>query len=307
LIFDFEDDHRIMRRRIHHRHLTSASRAGASVLPVWLAVVIATTGICRASTLSIQPTDPETLELHLPRNPLYYFYLQQSTDLRHFTPFSMVLGDEARIWTLSTEEIPARFFTLRQISLFAPEDTDRDGIDDLYEIRHPVLNPLDPYDAGFDSGKNGLTYLQEYRAIYALGSNPPEVYSREVSSFNFGAPLDAAVSRELSVYNFGAPLAAVEALSREVSVFNGEAGDALATNIREVYSREVSTYNFGAPLVAVEALSREVSVFNGEAGPALASDLREVYSREVSTFNFGAPTSPTEAISREVSVFNNVP
>jgi len=212
-----------MRLSIQLCHRNPASWPGSTMLPVWLAAVIATTGICRASTLSIQPTNPETLELHLPSNPIYYFYLQQSTDLRHFTPFSMVLGDAARTWTLSTEEIPSRFFTLRQISLFAPEDTDGDGIDDLYELRHPILNPLDPTDGDLDPDNNGLTHLQEYRLQYDLGDGKREAISGEVSVFTtrpFSGPTLETISDEVSVFTarpFTGP--AMEAISEEVSTF----------------------------------------------------------------------------------------
>jgi hypothetical protein len=286
-------------------------RLAASGLSGWLSTLVLAL-LCpstsRAATLSIESTGPDTARLRVAQDPSLYYRIQQSTDLRQFTVFAMVLGENQTSWDLYIDpELPARFFRSSALSVFAPGDYDDDGIDDVYEIRHPVLNPLDPSDAALDPDGNGMTYLQEYRAALALGTSAREVYSREVSTFNFGAPIEAAISREVSIYNFGAPLAATEAISREVSVFNGEGGEALADTIREVYSREISTYNFGAPLAAIEALSRELSVFNGEAGPALGGDLREVYSREVSTFNFGAPISPTEAISREVSVFNNVP
>lgn len=292
------------------RHLNSAMRLAASGLTAWLATFVLAL-LCpstsRAATLSIESTGPDTARLRVAQDPSLYYRIQQSTDLRQFTVFAMVLGENQTSWDLYIDpELPARFFRSSALSVFAPGDYDDDGIDDVYEIRHPVLNPLDPSDAALDPDGNGMTYLQEYRAALALGTSAREVYSREVSTFNFGAPIEAAISREVSIYNFGAPLAATEAISREVSVFNGEGGPAIASEIREVYSREVSTYNFGAPLAAVEAISRELSVFNGEEGPSLADTIREVYSRELSTFNFGEPTAPIEAISREVSVFNNV-
>ena len=94
----------------------------------------------RAATLSIECTGPETLDLHLGQDPADYFYLQESTDLRSFYPFSMVLGETPSTWTLYPDsETSARFFRARTISIFALEDTDGDGIDDFHEIRHPVL------------------------------------------------------------------------------------------------------------------------------------------------------------------------
>jgi hypothetical protein len=68
-------------------------------------------------------------------------------------------------------------------------------------------------------------------------------------------------SREVSAYNFGAPPFSVEAHSREVTLFNGDGGPAQG-GIPEVYSREVSAYNDGASVHSIEAISREVSIFN---------------------------------------------
>jgi hypothetical protein len=72
-------------------------------------------------------------------------------------------------------------------------------------------------------------------------------------------PLKEAISHEVSLFNVGAPIAPAEAISRSVSIFNGES---IPLFPFEVYSREVTTFNFGAPIAAVEAISREVSVLN---------------------------------------------
>jgi hypothetical protein len=61
------------------------------------------------------------------------------------------------------------FFRVRQVPLSAPLDTDGDGMDDVFELRHPaVLNPLDPADSAQDPDHDGQTNLQEYQA----GTNP---------------------------------------------------------------------------------------------------------------------------------------
>ncbi|MEP4078028.1 hypothetical protein [Haloferula sp.] len=266
------------------------------VLLTWLT----TSAVSTAASLTIQGSEADSLNLHLSADPLSYFYLKQSTDLTNFTPFSMVLGDHATTWPLSTEDVPTRFFNVTQISLFSPEDTDGDGIDDVYEIRHPILNPLDGSDAGFLSGNGNLTFLQEYQSVRGVDTAPPEVFSREVSSFNFGEVFEAAASREISVFNVGSPMFAVDALSREVSVFNG--GLTPQSLIAEVYSREVSTFNFGGSSASANTLSREISIFNGDATPS--TELAEVHSREISLFNFGGFQNSADVISREVSAFN---
>jgi hypothetical protein len=225
-----------------------------------------------------------------------------------FTYEAMALGTPGPIvfgYTPAPTELRG-FFRARGISVSAPEDQDNDFMDDIWELQHPYLNPLNPNDAFQLSpepdrlaGENNLNYYRRRRAI---------------------VPLKEAIAREVTVFNFGTAVAALEALSRSVSVFNGQS---IPTFPPEVYSREVSAFNFGSPLTTseaigrevtvfnfgsppaqVEALSRAVSVFNGQGIPVFPS---EVHSREVTTFNFGAPTASVEAISRAVSVRNTAP
>jgi hypothetical protein len=237
----------------------------------------------------------------------YYFSFQYTDDLtRPFTTVEMAFGDPGPTYIHTPAPDEPRFFVRAEaISVFAPRDSDGDGLDDLWEIGHPYLDPLDPTDAGKPSPNiAGISNLDEYRSRFGLNSAKPQYYSREVSAFNFGAPsaLFEAISREQSVFNFGGGFGSLDALSREVSVFNGE--HVPIAGYPEAYSREVSVYNFGSSLYVIEALGREVSVFNGER-PAVAG-YPESYSREVSVFNHGAPTAAVEAISRELSVFNNI-
>ncbi|MCX6876786.1 MAG: hypothetical protein NTW21_23690 [Verrucomicrobia bacterium] len=213
-------------------------------------------------------------------------------------------------YTPAADEFQA-FFRGRGISVAEPEDQDNDYLDDVWELQHPYLNPLDPNDAFLASpepdagGRNNLDYYRWKRGILAL----KEAISREASIFNFGEPTAAheAISHEVSIFNFDVPpVQGVEAISPELSVFNGEGPP--TSNLAEVYSREVSIFNFDVPpgeVHSVDAISQEVSVFNGEGPPT--SSIAEVYSREVSTFNFGQPSAGVEAISREVSVLNTEP
>ncbi len=177
-----------------------------------------------AATLSIESSDSGTLILHPAQDPAYYFFLQQSTDLKNYSNFAMHLGNDPTPWTLYLEEAPPmRFFRARPISIYAPEDTDLDGIDDVYEIDHPVLNPLDPNDAALISGGSGKTYLQQYLERYYLGDGKRQAVSQEVTVFTTRPPADPAyeaISMEVSVFTTRpATDPAYEALSDEVSVF----------------------------------------------------------------------------------------
>jgi hypothetical protein len=237
----------------------------------------------------------------------FYFGFQGSPDLgQSFTNVAIALGDPGPTLVHRAGEGEMRFFfRYEPISVFAPRDSDRDGMDDLWELTHG-LDALDPTDASQASPNiAGLTNLEEYRRRFGLNGEKPQFYSREVSLFNFGAPTARfeAISREQSVFNFGSPPFRIEAVGRELSIFNGERPP--TAGYPEAYSREVSVHNFGAPPFRIDAIGRELSVFNGER-PAIGG-YPEAYSLEVSLFNFGAPTARVEAISREVSVFNDVP
>lgn len=239
--------------------------------------------------------------LETPADDRSYFILNQSESLVTFQPISLELGTGGVLWEVVDPTAARQFFQVRQVSIFAPEDTDGDTIDDLYELSHPDLDPLNGADADLTIPGQQITYLQQYRNIFGFSDDTPQFYSREVTAFNFGAPVDAAISREFTLFNFGEASAPVEAISQEISIYNGS-GPLPYAEMPQVYSREVTTFNFGSPSAAVEAISREVSLYNG-SGPLPYADMPQVYSREVTTFNFGSPSAPIEAISREVSVF----
>jgi dienelactone hydrolase len=80
---------------------------------------------------------------------------------------------------LSDPLISARsFYSVHQFSTANPADLDEDGIDDFFELQHPLLlNAVDPTDAAQDADGDGDTNLAEYLA----GSNPAEVSQSTVS------------------------------------------------------------------------------------------------------------------------------
>jgi hypothetical protein len=237
-----------------------------------------------------------------PADPAIYYVLSESSDLNEFSPVAIDLADNTLLWeTDAPAESDSFFWRFALISLFAPQDADGDGIDDVYELQRPgLLDPLNPNDANDDPDQNGLTHLQEYlNFFFGDEGSPPQFYSRETTPFNFGAPREEAVSREITSFNLGSPSASVEAMSREVSLYQGSGIN--ASGIPQVYSREITNYNLGSPSASIEAVSRELSLYNGSGVP-LVAQIPQVYSREVSAFNFGAPRASLEAISREVSV-----
>ena len=243
-----------------------------------------------------------TLRLTTIENSAGYYVVQESTNLDDYEAIDIGLGIDSPMFDIALEPSlqPRGFYRVRSISLFAPEDSDGDRIDDVYELNRPhILDPLDPSDALLDPDQNGLTHLDEYLRFLLDTTAPPQFYSGEISAFNLGAERSIA-SRELTMFNFGLPPASVEANSRIVSVYRGLAPP-LVSSIPQVYSRGVSAYNFGEAPNPTEAISRSISVYNGSAPPTTPS-LPQVYAREISIVNLGAPTSPVEAISREISI-----
>ncbi|MBX3731474.1 MAG: hypothetical protein KF791_02645 [Verrucomicrobiae bacterium] len=234
-------------------------------------------------------------------DPTVYYLLQGTFQLPAMESLAMTLGSDPVAYELAATNSHA-FFRTFALSLFGPRDSDADGMDDLWELGRG-LDPLDATDALLPSPNvAGLTNLEEYRLRFGLSSAKPQYYGREISLFNYGAPsaILEAISREWSVFNTGAGF---EALSREVSIFNGARPP--TAGYPAAYSREQSLFNFGTPLYALEALGRELTVFNGDHPPT--AGYPATYSREISSFNHGVPTAFTEAISREFSVFNDLP
>jgi hypothetical protein len=240
-------------------------------------------------------------------NSTVYYVVSSGTEIPAVTPQDMKLGSGVPVWNFSVPPLQLRgFYQVRRISVFAPEDADGDYIDDVYEINHPALNPLNSADAALDPDHNGRTYLQEYLDdVFGTAGSTLQFYSREVSTFNFGADLfsQEAISKELSLWNFGQDPFSVEAISLELSVYNGDVVP--TSDILQVYSSETTLWNNGVELFSLEAFSHEVSVYNGDVVPT--SDILEVYSRETTVWNHGAELFSLEAISREMTVFNDIP
>jgi methylaspartate ammonia-lyase len=86
----------------------------------------------------------------------------------------LLMGVEGVLVWRDAEAPDARrslFYRILSRSLDDPADSDGDGIDDVYELRHPgILDPLNPFDGAWDADDDGLTNLQEY----LLGTDPLE-------------------------------------------------------------------------------------------------------------------------------------
>jgi hypothetical protein len=150
----------------------------------------------------------DSFRLTLQQNSAVYFGVHHTADLlQPFTTIAMALGTPGPVFEYTPDPGETRgFFRLEGIPMYAPADSDFDGMDDVWELQHPTyLDPLDSAD-GFalspEPDAAGMTNLEYYRYRFGLGTNKPQCYSREVSLFNHGAPIYAveAISREVSVF-----------------------------------------------------------------------------------------------------------
>ena len=255
----------------------------------------------RSATVEVEFLSKELVRFTTSQNVAGYFILEASEDIESYEGIGIALGSSPTIWDLDLgEEVADQLYVrVKQASIFSPMDTDGDRIDDIYELNHPLLDPLNPDDALEDPDNNGLTHLQEYLLALFGGDQPAQFYSREISLFQFAGSGTDIVSRELGIFNFGGAGASQDVISREVTVYQGQTLPSGILN--QIYSREVSLFNLGSPSAQVEAVSRVLSVYQGEQPPVYA-EFPQTYSREISVVQLGSPSSSIEAISRELSI-----
>jgi pimeloyl-ACP methyl ester carboxylesterase len=149
-----------------------------------LIIGIAITTVTKASDLPLHLLElhpEEGFSIEVPNEPETYLVLMRG-DAPHLTdtPVAAILPvPESTIVRLRDSQIYARsFYTIHQFSISNPTDSDGDGIDDLLELRHPLLlDAINPNDALEDADGDLQTNLAEYSA----GSNPAEVRQTTVS------------------------------------------------------------------------------------------------------------------------------
>jgi hypothetical protein len=154
------------------------------------------------SQLVIQRVEVRTdglLELDFSGDPASYYRLLSGTEVDRITAV-VDLSLEPPLLAIPEGE-PARFYRVQQIPRDASLDTDGDQIPDVYELLHPMLDPLDPTDAVMDVDGSGRTALQVY-----LDSIAPPVLTSIVETSPAHGAIGVSVHRE-TIFRFSAPLA----------------------------------------------------------------------------------------------------
>ncbi|HBA82732.1 MAG TPA: hypothetical protein DCZ95_01440 [Verrucomicrobia bacterium] len=100
----------------------------------------------------------------------YRIYSANSLGQPEWTLAGMKLGEFAPfVWDAAQEDIPStQFYRVEEIPRAISQDTDEDGMNDVYELLRSFLNPMDHTDAQRDDDMDQLSNLDECQN----GTNP---------------------------------------------------------------------------------------------------------------------------------------
>lgn len=192
-----------------------------SWLLIWLAFLGLAAGDAGAQGFRLGQVRREpggTVAVELATRTNAYYLLQRGTQLPALeTVVAAALGT-GRSGTLVDAAPPssAAYYRVTEVPRLRPRDTDRDGIDDAYELQTAGLDPLDPADAGtLAPGAGGRTHLE----VYTVDRSP---LSTLEETSPFAGEDGVAVTREV-VLRFTRPLApnAVLTVSNLYATFGG--------------------------------------------------------------------------------------
>lgn len=109
----------------------------------------------------------------------YYVLLSGAVPDAVAEPVAAQLGRAETLKIQHSSPNLARFYRVAVYTLNQPGDQDRDGMDDVFELQHAGLDPLNALDAKSDLDGDGASNLDEYRAhTDPLVSDAPPMLAR---------------------------------------------------------------------------------------------------------------------------------
>lgn len=110
----------------------------------------------------------QVVEVGVPGNADVYYLLRRGLEVSEITvPVDVALGGPGPVRLRDDLAVGATgFYRVERVPRDQPGDTDGDGIDDVYELETPGLDPLNPTDAQAPMpGAEGASYLEYYRQV----------------------------------------------------------------------------------------------------------------------------------------------
>jgi hypothetical protein len=205
----------------------------------------------------VELRDDGLLVLDFPGDPASYYRLFRGPTLDQIDEV-VDLSLEPPLYAVN-EVDPAQFFRVEKILRVQSLDTDGDGIPDVYELLHPLLNPLNPVDATMDVDGSGQTALQVY-----LDSLVPIELTRVIETSPTNGEVGISVHRE-TVFRFSAPLASDTVLGPN-QLYAGTNQRRLLTRVELSLDRRQATLFYLEP---IPSGTRITAVFD-------ATDVRDV-------------------------------
>src|SRR3954469_22069471 len=104
-----------------------------------------------------------SVQVHFAASSDSYYLLYRGSDPSNVNePIAASLYSESGAMIDATPLTSSAFYRVEKVSLFTPHDTDRDGLDDVWELRHRGSASLfNASDADLDLNGNGISDRME--------------------------------------------------------------------------------------------------------------------------------------------------
>ncbi|MBU0678744.1 MAG: hypothetical protein KJ626_11575 [Verrucomicrobia bacterium] len=160
-------------------------------LTVFLAVVALIVSRAEDFSVFLRIEDAQDAAVDYPaQTDSYYRSLSAASPTGAWTIIDMQLGQTAVQTFLDAGIVGSadrQLYRLQEIALTDTGDADEDGMDDVWELRHPPLDGLNPTDASQDFDEDGYSNFEEYQ----VGADPNRSNAAPVIAITY--PRDGSV------------------------------------------------------------------------------------------------------------------